>query len=70
MLKRSQLFFYLLLSFQVGHQLANDPHDAVRGELDDVVFPCFSTGDPPPDVQLGVSTDVIASVKRQEPVSV
>ena len=50
-----------MLSFQVVPSIAIVPHDAIRRELDDVVFPCFSTGDPPPDVRWEFNNTVLQS---------
>ena len=58
--KVSAIFLPFVI-FSGRPSIAIVPHDAIRRELDDVVFPCFSTGDPPPDVRWEFNNTVLQS---------
>ena len=66
--KVSAIFLPFVI-FSGRPSIAIVPHDAIRRELDDVVSPCFSTGDPLARCSLGVQQHS-ASVKRQVQLSV
>ena len=54
----------ILLNFLGIPSIAIGPHDTIRRELDDVVFPCFSTGDPPPAVHWEFNNTVLQSNEK------
>ena len=54
----------LLLLFSLKHfsgipSIAIGPVDEIRRERDDITFPCFSTGDPPPSVSWTFNNSVL-----------
>ena len=64
--KLLRLFLLILVCIQYLYflgipSIAIGPEDEIRRELDDVTFPCFSTGDPPPMVQWTFNNTLLQS---------